>query len=167
MQPWWQVQFPTLQFSDIGGASCDPMARPNWKCLIYMAESSSTHYYSVCDRIKTNKPSERSFMQLEATRSIVHGRNLKRIAKLKASAKGESQGQRQNALKVLMSDESRNSVNCSRMLLMDHCNYNNSWKWISCTMKSKTFWTASLWSVVLGCMEVDLLRYEIQNILDC
>lgn len=50
-------------------------------------------------------------MQLEATRSIVHGRNLKRIAKLKASAKGESQGQPQNALKVLMSDESRNSVN--------------------------------------------------------
>jgi hypothetical protein len=76
-----------------------------------MAESSSTCYFSVCDCIKTNKPSERSFMQLEATRSIVHGRNLKRIAKLKASAKGESQGQPQNALKVLMSDESRNSVN--------------------------------------------------------
>ncbi len=46
MQPWSQVQFPTLQFSGIGGASCDPMARPNWKCLIYMAESSSTRYYS-------------------------------------------------------------------------------------------------------------------------
>jgi hypothetical protein len=47
-----------------------------------MAESSSTHYYSVCDGIKTNKPSERSF----AARSnkvyiVVHGRNLKRIAK--------------------------------------------------------------------------------------